>query len=458
MSFSHKPVERKKPRRKPEISEQQKRFNVLADDNDEDSLKMTEEEMKAHQEAQNRRAFTFLTADAVRWMQKRRPAADSNAKNFIPPMRVLQLRSIFRGLDFDGSGEIDIDELKDAVKFVANADTGDGPPLIEKPDEIVQLFESMDIDKNGTVDFDEFLVGMTTSSAAGAVGSAKMANAFFDFANQHRRQTIVDKINDKHAPTAERYDELRKLYNMKYLKDEPSDATTDDMIKKMQMDAKQQKKEMNAAAEKYRRAELNRARAAAIYFEGDESVPYGKGRSQFQIEQKEKRGTLSKNAISKSLKNLTGDPVTDNTTLRKVNRKVMKKMCNYTMDDEETFTPSLAVVHGGDSKLSGRVHDEAVLVRNDSFTRDRMLAPPLSKSRQVLARVESAKDAHFAKLASDREANNSSKMAAKSGLARANMRRATMGMSYGHSSILSRRESSAGSQSRNSSLSTKGSK
>ena len=146
-------------------------------------------------------------------------------------MRVLQLRSIFRGLDFDGSGEIDIDELKDAVKFVANADTG-SPPLIEKPEEIVQLFESMDIDKNGTVDFDEFLVGMTTSSAAGAVGSAKMANAFFDFANQHRRQTIVDQINDKKAPTDERYNALRKLYNMKYLKDEPSDATTDDIIKK----------------------------------------------------------------------------------------------------------------------------------------------------------------------------------------------------------------------------------
>ena len=439
MSFSHKPVERKKPRGKPELTQQQKRFNPFAEDNDEDNMKMTEEEMQAHQDQQNRRAFTYLSGDAVRWMQKRRPAADSNAKNFIPPMRVLQLRSIFRGLDFDGSGEIDIDELKDAVKFVSDADTGSGPPLIEKPQEIIDLFESMDIDKNGTVDFDEFLVGMTTSSASGSIGSAKMANAFFDFANQHRRQTIVDKINDKKAPTEERYNELRKLYNMKYLKDEPSDATVDDMIKKMQKEAEQQKKDMNAAAEKYRRAELNRARAAAIYFESDEFVPAGKGRSRFQLEQREKRGVLSKNAISRSLSNLTGDPVTDNTTLRRVNRKVMARMCNYTMDDEETFTPSLAVVHGGQSQLNGKVHDEAVLVRNDSFTRDRLLPPPISVNKQALLRVQSAKEAHFEKLRDGPGKANT--MSSKSGLALANVRRATMGMSSGHTSVRSRRES-----------------
>ena len=110
------------------MTQQQKRFSAFTEDCDEDNIKLTEEEMQAHQDQQNRRAFTYLSGDAVRWMQKRKPAADSNAKNFIPPMRVLQLRSIFRGLDFDGSGEIDIDELKDAVKFVANADTGSGPP------------------------------------------------------------------------------------------------------------------------------------------------------------------------------------------------------------------------------------------------------------------------------------------------------------------------------------------
>lgn len=437
MSFGHKPVERKKPRSKPLPSESQKRFQI-DDEHDEDNMKLSEEEINAQQEAQNRRAFTYLTPDAIRWMQKRKPAADSSAKNFIPPMRVLQLRSIFRGLDFDGSGEIDISELKDAVRFVAGADTGSGPPLIEKPEEIVQLFESMDIDKNGTVDFDEFLVGMTSSSASGSIGSAKMANAFFDFANQHRRQTIVDKVTDSKLDTLERYDELRKLYNMKYLKDEPRDGTVEDILNEIKKNAAQQKKEMNAAAEKYRRAELNRARAAAIYFDNDEDGPVLKGRSTFQIEQRNNRGALARNAISRSLSTLTGDAVTDNTTLRRVNRKVLTRMCQYTMDEEETFTPALAIVHGGDARLNVKVHNEAVMVRNDSFTRDRLLPPPKSHAQLRLDRVENSRQQHLKRLAAPGE--NDSKSRTRSGVALANMRRASMGIQ--NTSVSSRRMSS----------------
>ena len=436
MSFSHKPVERKKPRSKPPPSESQKRFQIT-EEHDEDNMKLSEEEINAQQEAQNRRAFSYLTPDAIRWMQKRRPAADSSAKNFIPPMRVLQLRSIFRGLDFDGSGEIDIQELKDAVRFVANADTGSGPPLIEKPEEIVQLFESMDIDKNGTVDFDEFLVGMTTSSASGSLGSAKMANAFFDFANQHRRQTIVEKVTDTKLDTLQRYDELRKLYNMKYLKDEPRDGSVDDIMKEIKRNAAQQKKEMNAAAEKYRRAELNRARAAAIFFDNEESGPLLKGRSAFQIEQRNKRGALSRNAISKSLSTLTGDAVTDNTTFRRVNRKVLTRMCQYTMDEKETFIPALAMKHGGNAKLSGKVHNEAVMVRNDSFTKDRLLPPPQSHSKLRLDRVESSRLRHLERLNSPE--NDGGNVRKRSGVALANMRRATMGIQ--NTSVASRRMS-----------------
>ena len=66
---------------------------------------MTEEDIQAHQDQQNRRAFTYLSGDAVRWMQKRKPAADSNAKNFIPDARTAATQHI-RGLDFDGSGRL----------------------------------------------------------------------------------------------------------------------------------------------------------------------------------------------------------------------------------------------------------------------------------------------------------------------------------------------------------------
>ena len=281
MSFGHKPTTRKKPL-PPKGGYAPTESASLIDLHDEDSLEhhLSEEEIKRHEEQQNRRAFSYLTADAVRWMQKRKPAASSSAKNFIPPGRVLQLRAIFRGLDFDGSGEIDLEELKEAVNYVANSDTGAGPAVFEHPDAIVKIFEDMDIDKNGNVDFDEFLVGMTSAAASGggagaSMSGAKMQNAFFDFANKHRRATIVDKIKDEKLPSGDRYKELGKLYNMRYLKDEPKDCTVDEMIANMKTGALQQKKEMNIEAEKYRRAEINRARAAHIYFESE--TP-GKGR------------------------------------------------------------------------------------------------------------------------------------------------------------------------------------
>ncbi len=117
MSFGHKPTARKKPRAPPpKFTPAYSIRNSAFDNADEDSLghALTADEIRLHEEQQNRRAFTYLSADAVRWIQKHKPSASSSAKNFIPPSRVLQLRAIFRGLDFDGSGEIDLKELKDA--------------------------------------------------------------------------------------------------------------------------------------------------------------------------------------------------------------------------------------------------------------------------------------------------------------------------------------------------------
>jgi hypothetical protein len=478
--FSRKPtVKAKQPKEKPgsfKLSQKKPGSGADISDLDEDNHRLSEEDIKKHEEAQNRRAFTYLSGDAVRWMQKRKPKASSSASSFIPPQRVLQLRSIFRGLDFDGSGEIDITELKDAVKYVAQADAGGGKPMIENPDEIVSLFESMDIDGNGSVDFDEFLLGMTSSGAGNVSG--KMANAFFDFANQHRRQQIVDKINDTKSDPLSRYDELRKLYNMQYLKAEPREGeiflppyalslglglglvydycyhmnappntlnqfclsllsiystnpnpnpnytpgTIKEIMEKIYTEAKQQKKEMSAAAEKYRKAELSRARAAAIYF--DQITP-GKGKGQGQITHGNKIGLK---ALTSALKNLTGDEKEDDAIFQKVNKKVQNNLCRFSIDGpSDTYMPPLAIKSGGMAKLSTKVHDQAVLVRNDSFTRSNILAPPLSISKQRLSRVESSHSLHMEEQRKLMQKDVLLKERKISGVALANYRRATMG-------------------------------
>ena len=59
---------------------------------------------------------SFLKPDAVRWMNARRPNAAHSKKEYISANRIIQLRSIFRGLDFDASGELSLVELKEAVR------------------------------------------------------------------------------------------------------------------------------------------------------------------------------------------------------------------------------------------------------------------------------------------------------------------------------------------------------
>jgi len=399
---------------------------------DEDSLghELTDEEIKRHEEQQNRRAFSFLSADAVRWIQKHKPTASSGTKNFIPPSRVLQLRAIFRGLDFDGSGEIDLNELKDAVKFVASQG---GEPLFENPNQLVQIFEDMDIDKNGNVDFDEFLIGMTSETAskgAGGVSGARMQNAFFDFANQHRRSTISDRIEDDSLGSMERYNELRKLYNMKYLKDEPKDCTTDEMISKMKAEAIQQKAEMNKVASKYRKAEINRARAAHIYF--NEEQP-GKGHPDYGGEETKK---INKSAVATALTNLTGEPEEDMKILSKAGRTVRRNMCNFTLNAADTYTPSL-LTRQPSNEIERKIHDLAYKVKNAPVYPKDLLGRPENTSQAVLSRVETQRELHY----TVKEVKVMEKKKHISGLALANQRRAERGASmYGgrNSSVISK--------------------
>ena len=227
------------------------------------------EELRQQEAIMNKRAFSFLSGSQIRWMGKHKPNASGSAKTYIAPTRVLQLRSIFKGLDFDGSGEISLQELKDAISYVAASKTGSGPPLIKDPVGISKLFESMDINGDGVVDFEEFLLGMTAPSGggkdSGAADIAGLQQAFYDFANQHRRQLIIDKMKDNSVSVVDRYAEFRKLYTIKFIKDDFGGAvTTEDLIKQAIKGAAEERGEMANASRFVRLKEISRSRAAAI--------------------------------------------------------------------------------------------------------------------------------------------------------------------------------------------------
>jgi len=341
---------------------------------DEDSMKgMSALELQKQEELSNRKAFTFLSGDAVRWMNKRRPKASSSSSGFIAPSRVLQLRAIFRGLDFDNSGEISLQELKDAVRYVSASQSGStAPPLFEDPDAVISLFESMDIDGNGAVDFNEFLLGMTSESAGDtAKHVGRMKEAFYDFANKHRRQMIIDKIKDESIGTLERYGELTKLYNIKFLKKEVQEVTVQEMIAKALKDAKDEKAEMQQASERLRKLELKRARAAAVFFE--EST---------------KMSSNQASSLSSALKRLTGDKDTDDAIMYKATNTVSKHLANFPMAGSSTYEPPLAVSKSlADLRRGAR--DEALLMRAPGLPKTVLIGPPISHSQHVIIKARS---------------------------------------------------------------------
>merc|ERR1711924_162488 len=77
------------------------------------------------------------------------------AKHGLTEDQVAEIKEAFDLFDTDGSGSIDTNELKVAMKALG---------MDAKSDEIRKLINDIDSDGDGTIDFDEFLAMMTVSS------------------------------------------------------------------------------------------------------------------------------------------------------------------------------------------------------------------------------------------------------------------------------------------------------
>lgn len=179
------------------------------------------------------KSVSFLSSDTVRWMNKRQPT-NKSAISHVLPSRALQLREIFRGLDYDNSGSIDIEEMKQAVHYVAHATSSNGDgPLFKDPAKLVNFFVAMDVNNDGTVDFDEFLAGMTSQASEDATDQDRLQQAFFEFANQHRRQRIMDFVQEQNRSDLEKYQEIKHLFSIQYFKDEHVDLSMDEKLSRV---------------------------------------------------------------------------------------------------------------------------------------------------------------------------------------------------------------------------------
>jgi Ca2+-binding EF-hand superfamily protein len=339
------------------------------------------EEMKNHyspdkiddisKKLQLTKCVTYLSPDAISWMNKRRPHAINDKTlhySHITPSKALQLLAIFRGLDHDNSGQISKKELQDALRYVTassqknelteeilsrktstfgqsstnpsrrgsvisqispsihmpkrresdaislrsrkssimnsvasklkpiSSNTSLIPKEISK-DSLSHLFDSMDIDGDGMVDFNEFVVQLTSSKSAGEVDNERMERAFFEFATAHQRQKIIDSLNEKDNKLndVQKYYQLRKLFKMELLQSESDGKSYSERSKAKVM------AEMNHKRNHQHVVEKQRARFALSSIRTEKKLQSISSRDTSSLEHRNPSGNNSK-TISKKLK------------------------------------------------------------------------------------------------------------------------------------------------------------
>lgn len=325
---------------------------------------------KSDEEMFGKQTVSFLTPDAISWMNKRRPNA-SNMKKHVNPSRVLQLRAVFNGLDFDGSGELTLEELKEAVDFVSKNNDG-GPPIFEDPEKMKQFFKDMDADGSGAIDFQEFLVGMTsTGDGEGSKDNQRMQEAFYKFATQHRRTQILNEVNDDDISDLSRYAQMKNLFEIKFFRDEVGECNTiEEKIKRAKEEAAAERKKLGEESYKMRNTERARTRAAKIALT-------------FDSEYKNKSSVLSNLSI------LLEDSYKEEKGIEEIiaRNRLIQRLKKFSLKNTGTFEPPLSILTSTE-KIKGNARKEAMIIKYNGASVTKSSLPPISIKKQIEFRTQ----------------------------------------------------------------------
>ncbi|GMH64619.1 hypothetical protein TrST_g10093 [Triparma strigata] len=135
---------------------------------------------------------TVMNYSTVRWLEKHHNKK-LHQQASLDAERITQLASIYQHMDEDGSGELELDELQEALESICYNEL--------KAQEILARFELMDADGSGSIDFEEFVAVMTSDSQKKGFFNLKdekdqgiQHKAFFEFATTYRREMLLEII------------------------------------------------------------------------------------------------------------------------------------------------------------------------------------------------------------------------------------------------------------------------
>lgn len=261
----------------------------------------------------NSKSVSFLPPDTIAWMNKHKPLAGVTAKqSHLTPAKALHYREIFRGLDFDGSGSISLEEMEEAIQYVGKAE----PECVRHPEEINKFFRSMDVDGNGIIDLSEFLMAMSLEESD---ANDKMQTAFFNFAKMHRRQKVNEYLADKSIEDSKKYREFLTLFTVKETTDK-APASVEEQCRIYRKQAMLDKKNLGKHLIELRKNELARANSALLHL---------------SIENKKD----DMYSIDRLVKDSNLPPDQENSVNKKSRHLLASKLTKFKLLKGDTFTP-----------------------------------------------------------------------------------------------------------------------
>jgi hypothetical protein len=155
--------------------------------------------------------------------------------------------------------------------------------------------------------------------------SAKMQEAFFNFANKHQRQTLIDTINNNKLEDPDRYMGFMKLFEFQSLPDRVP-VSMEEELERAKKDALRDRQEMGAEHWAARRREFTRSRKAQLSMEIDKAHQDTGGRFNRLIHMSD-IGNVDEEQFS-----------------RVAHGKLRNRMSNYRLNSARTYAPPLASV------------------------------------------------------------------------------------------------------------------
>lgn len=261
---------------------------------------------------------------------------------------------------------------------------------------LLNFFTAMDSNKDGVISFNDFLAAMTTEPTEQEQELHQNINPqeeFVDFATKHKRHKIIEFTKDSSKNDLEKYDELKKLFQLTYFTAGTIDLSVNDKLARVKSELQSHLKELRSESFlAKKRKELVRAREAMLFFDAqrkkhDDFVELQKNskkdKSLLTSTRPTTPGAVGGAGAISSLEDIVYSGNDD------VDRQIRKRFAQFALHNEHTYTPKVEEVQKTAKSTYFRqlAREEIDRLKNDKYRVSNLppILPPVSLKERMNA-------------------------------------------------------------------------